>query len=70
MSSQDSLKAKYENRLMEVEDSLTCEISKCAEVIKARVAPLNEKIEFLKKNEDKLKREEKDLLGKIREMTG
>ena len=61
MSSQDSLKAQYENRLMEVEDALTCEISKCAEVIKARVTPLNEKIDFLKKNEDKLKREEKDL---------
>ena len=55
LKSQDTLKSKYERRLMEVEDRMGLEIEKCSEVIKARVAPLQEKIEKLRKSEQKLK---------------
>ena len=55
MKSQDALKAKYEKRLMEVEDRMSLETEKCSEVIKARVAPLQEKIEKLRKSEQKLR---------------
>ena len=40
MRQQDSLRSKYELKLMEVEDQLSAETQKCAEVIKARIAPL------------------------------
>ena len=36
----DSLRSKYEQKLMEVEDQLSSETQKCSEVIKARIAPL------------------------------
>ena len=55
---------------MEVEDTLSLETAKCAEIIKARVAPLQEKIDRLKKSEEKLKTEQSDLNVKIRELTG
>ena len=51
MKSQDSLKAKYEKRLMEVEDRMSFEVQKCAEVIKARVQPLQDKIDKMRKQE-------------------
>ena len=70
MKSQDSLKAKYEKRLMEVEDRMGLEIEKCSEVIKARVAPLQEKIEKLRKSEQKLKQDETDFKLKQRELSG
>jgi len=55
---------------MEVEDTLSLETAKCAEVIKARVAPLEEKIEKMKRNEERLKGESNDLNLKIRELNG
>ena len=55
---QDSLRSKYEQKLMEVEDQLSAETQKCAEVIKARIAPLQDKIEKMRKQESKLKQEE------------
>lgn len=55
---------------MEVEDTLSLETAKCAEVIKARIAPLQEKIDKMKKHEDKFKVEQADLNTKIRELTG
>ena len=51
MRQQDSLRSKYELKLMEVEDQLSAETQKCAEVIKARIAPLQEKIEKMRKQE-------------------
>ena len=54
---------------MEVEDQLSSETAKCAEVIKARIAPLQEKIEKMRKQELKLKKEEGDQKGKVRELT-
>ena len=54
---------------MEVEDQLSAETQKCAEVIKARIAPLQEKIEKMRKQEQKLKLEESEQKGKIRELT-
>jgi hypothetical protein len=55
---------------MEVEDALSIETAKCTEVIKARVAPLEEKIDRLKRNEEKLKIQECESNLKIKEMTG
>ena len=54
---------------MEVEDQLSSEIQKCSEVIKARIAPLQEKIDKMRKTELKLKQEEGEQKGKIRELT-
>lgn len=48
---------------------LSLETAKCAEVIKARVAPLEDKIDRLKRNEEKLKQETSDLEAKVRELT-
>ncbi len=55
---------------MEVEDRMGLEIEKCSEVIKARVAPLQEKIEKLRKSEQKLRQEETDLKLRARELSG
>ena len=46
------------------------EIEKCSEVIKARVAPLQDKIEKLRKSEQKLKQDETDFKLKQRELSG
>ena len=51
----DALRSKYEQKLMEVEDQLSSETQKCSEVIKARIAPLQEKIDKMRKIELKLK---------------
>ena len=67
---QDSLRSKYEQKLMEVEDQLSMETQKCSEVIKARIAPLQEKIEKMRKQEVKAKNEESELKSRIRELTG
>jgi len=53
---------------MEVEDALSLETAKCAEVIKARVAPLEDKIDRMKRNEEKLRQETTDLESKVREL--
>ena len=45
---------------MQVEDQLSAETQKCAEVIKARIAPLQEKNEKMKKAHAKLKNDEAD----------
>ena len=45
------MKARYECRLMEMEDRLSLETKKCAEVVKARVTPLQTKIDKMKKVE-------------------
>lgn len=66
---EDRLRQQYELKLMEVEDMLSLETAKCAEVIKARVAPLEDKIDRLKRNEEKLKQEASDLEAKVRELT-
>ena len=55
---------------MEMEDLLSLETAKCGEVIKARVVPLQEKIDRLKKTEEKLKSEQADLNLKLKELTG
>lgn len=54
---------------MEVEDTLSLETAKCAEIIKARVAPLEDKIDRMKRNEEKLRQETTDLESKVRELT-
>jgi hypothetical protein len=54
---------------MEVEDMLSLETAKCAEVIKARVAPLEDKIDRLKRNEDKLKSDQNETALKVKELT-
>ena len=54
---------------MQVEDQLSAETQKCAEVIKARIAPLEEKIDKLRKTELKMKQEESEHKDKIRELT-
>ena len=48
---QDTLKSRYECRLMEMEDRLVLETKKCSEVVKARIAPLQDKIDKMKKSE-------------------
>ena len=53
---------------MEVEDQLSAETQKCAEVIKARIAPLQDKIEKMRKVESKLKGDEAEQKGKVREL--
>ena len=70
MRQQDTLRSRYETKLMEVEDQLSSETQKCAEVIKARIAPLQEKIDKMRKAEQKLKQEETELKSKVRELTG
>ena len=54
---------------MAVEDQLSAETQKCAEVIKARIAPLQEKIEKMRKTELKMKQEEAEHKGRARELT-
>ena len=53
---------------MEVEDTLSLETAKCTEVIKARVAPLEDKIDRLKRNEEKLKCEQTEMAQKVKEL--
>lgn len=67
--SEDRLRQIYELKLMEVEDTLSLETAKCAEIIKARVAPLEDKIDRMKRNEEKLRQETTDLESKVRELT-
>ena len=63
------MRSKYELKLMEVEDLLSSETKKCEEVIKARIAPLQDKIEKMRKQESKLKQEETELKNRNRELT-
>jgi len=61
----DSLKASYEQRLMECEENLLTEQMKCREVIKARVDPLELEIKALKQSENVKHQQLKDKSEKI-----
>ena len=69
LNRQDTLKSRYECRLMEMEDRLSLETKKCAEVVKARVAPLQDKINKMKKVEQELRLDDAEIKSKVRELT-
>ena len=45
LKSHDQLKSRYERKLMQVEDNLTLESAKYAEIIKTRVKQMQDKLD-------------------------
>jgi len=69
-SQQDKTTASFERKIMELEESLTMETHKCAEVVRARVEPLKERIDKLKQQLEVKSVEESEARSKVRELTG